>query len=308
MPGIRTVPFIASAPALSPDADALPAEPGHVATYRREGYAVVRGVFSTAEVTELAQAFDRQRAIALQHPRSWRHGNLCYRIADDPAIGRVATIAQWVSYADPVLARYRTDPRLLKIVEPLIGRDLKQIINQCHWKPPGAVAVDYKFHQDVRFRRPRAAFRNLETAYIQTGIAVDAHRRANGAMRVLPKSHFMGEIPAMGEGTVLGKGRGEEALHALGLNSFALVDLELEPGDVAFWHPFAVHGSGPNGAEVDRRFYLNSYVRAADCDRGEWAFRAGQPVALGEPRLVHYEELYTRPEPHYLDGDNPPTE
>ena len=75
---------------------------------------------------------------------------------------------------------------------------------------------------------------------------------------------------------------------------------QLEPGDVALWNLFTVHGSGPNSSDLDRRFYLNGYVRAEDCDRGEWAFRDGEPCSLGEPVLVHYEELHSRPEPHFL--------
>jgi hypothetical protein len=34
------------------------------------------------------------------------------------------------------------------------------------------------------------------------------------------------------------------------------------------------------------------------CDRGEWTFRGGEPVALGAPVLVH---LFVCPEPHYVD-------
>jgi Phytanoyl-CoA dioxygenase (PhyH) len=77
--------------------------------------------------------------------------------------------------------------------------------------------------------------------------------------------------------------------------------VELEPGDVALWNVYLVHGSGPNITLGDRRFYLNGYVRAADCDRGEWAFRDGEPAALGAPTLVHYDDLFERPEPHYIE-------
>jgi hypothetical protein len=63
-----------------------------------------------------------------------------------------------------------------------------------------------------------------------------------------------------------------------------------------------VHGSGKNVSTHRRRLYINGYVRAADCDRGEWAFRDGQPVAFGaEPALVHFEDLRERPGPHYID-------
>ena len=81
----------------------------------------------------------------------------------------------------------------------------------------------------------------------------------------------------------------------------AVLDVILEPGDVAFWSPYLVHGSGANRSDHKRRLYINGYVRATDCDRGEWAFRGGQPVPFGpEPALVHYEALRERSEPHYV--------
>jgi hypothetical protein len=93
----------------------------------------------------------------------------------------------------------------------------------------------------------------------------------------------------------------DDALRAAGFDPATVVDLKLAPGDVALWNPCLVHASGANGSEHQGRFYINGYVRAEACDRGEWAFRHGQPVPLGpEPSLVHYEQLHERPEPHYL--------
>ena len=87
---------------------------------------------------------------------------------------------------------------------------------------------------------------------------------------------------------------------AAGLSDEDVIDLLLEPGDLALWSPYLVHGSGKNTSGHKRRLYINGYVRAADCDRGEWAFRGGQPVPFGpEPALVHYDELRERPGPHY---------
>src|SRR5690606_10668647 len=169
-------------------------EPDHVIQFRRDGYAVVRGLFDAKEVAEIAAAFDREYAAGLAHGRSFRHGNLYYRVRKDPVLGPVVRLAQWPSYHDPVLARVRTDKRILSLLEPLLGRDLKQIINQLHWKPPGAKAAEFAFHQDIRFRRPRSAYRNPATSYIQTGIAIDPHQRESGCMRVLPGSHPLGEI------------------------------------------------------------------------------------------------------------------
>ena len=190
---------------------------------------------------------------------------------------------------------------MLEILAPLLGRNVKQIINQMHWKPPGATAVEFGYHQDIRFRRPREAYRRPLEAYVQTGIAIDPHGRDNGAMTVFPGSHLMGELGLGSDGRVMDRPLDDADLVAVGLDPKDKVNLELEPGDVAFWNLFTVHGSGPNRTAGDRRFYINGYVAAADCDRGEWAFRDGRPCRLGEPVLVHYEDLYNKPEPHFVD-------
>lgn len=268
--------------------------------YRRQGYAVVRGLFSPVEIATLREAFDRERANALGHGRSFRHGNLYYRIGQATGQPPILRMAQWPSYHDPDLEAVRRDPRWLPVLGPLIGRNLKQIINQLHWKPPGVANAEFAYHQDARFRRPVNAYRNLATSYVQTGIAIDPHTVESGAMRVLPGSHQRRLAELEPAGRISSVTASEAMLRQAGLDPAALVDLELAPGDVALWHPYLVHGSGPNRSAQDRRFYLNGYVVAADCDRGEWAFRDGMPCPLGPHQaLVHYEDLHRRPEPHY---------
>jgi ectoine hydroxylase-related dioxygenase (phytanoyl-CoA dioxygenase family) len=270
--------------------------------YRDEGYAVVRGLFSKDEVAAIKAAFDRHWDTGMAHRASFRHGNLFYRQGQDKKLGKIVRLVQWPAYVDRVLESVRRDVRWLALLEPLLGPDIKQIINQLHWKPPGATAAEFAYHQDVRFRRPRTAFRNLATCYVQTGLAIDPHRAANGAMSVYPRSHLLGEREIAGSGAVLDQAMAAERLKEAGLDPSKLIDLDLEPGDVALWNLFTIHGSGPNRSAEERRFYLNGYVRAADCDRGEWAFRAGKPVPLGAPQLVHYEELFKKPEPHYVES------
>jgi ectoine hydroxylase-related dioxygenase (phytanoyl-CoA dioxygenase family) len=274
----------------------------HVGAYRAQGFSVVRGVFSADEIAEIAHAFDRFYAQGLSHGRSFRHGNLFYRVVKDAHLGAIVRMAQWPAYVDPVLDLIRTDRRLFALLEPLIGPDIKQIINQMHWKPKGAAHNDFAFHQDCQFRKPASAFRHLGRSFVQTGIAIDRHRPETGAMRVLPGSHKLGDLGLGETMAVMEREMTEQTLLAAGLDPKALIELELEPGDVAFWSPYLVHGSGANRSPNDRRFYINGYVRAADCDRGEWTFRQARPVTLGpKPALVHYEDLYRRPEPHYVD-------
>ncbi len=272
----------------------------YVNEYRDKGYAIVRGVFAPDEVARIGAAMDQIYAEGVAHGRSFRHGNLFYNVVSGENGQPHVPMAQWPSYHQRVLDETRTDPRFAQILKPLIGGDLKQIINQLHWKLPHSRG-DFAWHQDSRFRRPAEAYRNLASSYVQTGLAIDPHNPHTGGMRFIPGSHTQGPVDLDTTTEVLGRAPQDAALEAAGIDPASQVDLVLEPGDVAMWNPYLVHASGLNSSDHLRRLYINGYVRAEDCDRGEWAFRDGQPVPIPTtPSLVHYEQLLERPEPHYV--------
>jgi hypothetical protein len=272
-----------------------------LAHYWSDGYAIVPGFFGSDEVAEIETALDQLYAEGVCHGRCFRHGNLFYNVAREGDGEPLVRMVQWPSYHQPILNRARLEPRFAELLEPLIGGNLKQIINQVHWKPPGSLG-DFAWHQDSRFRRPASAYRKLGTAYVQTGLAIDPHTPESGCMKIIPRSHLHGDLRMESSKLVLGTAMTGAALEGAGLAESDVVDLVLEPGDLALWSPYLVHGSGNNVSDHRRRLYINGYVRAGDCDRGEWAFRGGRPVPLGpRPQLVHYEELHDRPEPHYVN-------
>lgn len=268
--------------------------------YDEDGYAIVRDVFSPAEVAKIAAATDQLWDEGVVLGASWRHANLFYNVASGRDGAPQVRMVQWPSYHQPVLNAVRLDPRFAELLTPIIGGDLKQIINQVHWKEPGG-AGDFAWHQDSRFRKPDHAYRNLGTSYVQTGLAIDPHTPASGCMKFVPGSHRRGDVDLDVDAEVLGRSMTDAALAAAGYTAADVIELELAPGDVAFWNPYLIHGSGRNTEGHMRRLYINGYVRAEDCDRGEWAFRGGAPVPLGpEPALVHYEALAEDREPHYV--------
>ena len=270
------------------------------AAYDRDGYAIVRGFLSPTEVADLAAAVDEVAAAAAAKGANWRHGNLAYRLGPDEDGTMQPRMAQWMAYAFPRFDQHRTDPRYFSLLGERLGPDIKQIIHQLHWKPPSAASSDFAFHQDSRFRRPHTAYRNLGSSYVQTGIAIDPHGPDSGGMRFIPGSHTDGQLDLDTTIEVMSSRMADQELRDLGYGPDDLIDLDLQPGDLAMWSPFLVHGSGTNRADHQRRFLINGYVKAADCDRGEYAFRGGKPARLeGDPALVHYEELHERPGPHF---------
>ena len=276
----------------------------HVEHLREHGYAVVRGFLTAEESAAVKRETDAVMAEGLKHRASYRDRNLMFEILNDPqARRRVLLQAHWFAWINPALEALRRHPRYFEIMEPLLGRDIKQVTNQLHWKPPGAKYTFYRYHQDARFRNA-AAVRNLLYGTVNTGLAIDPQTEANGALRIIPRSHLNGYLGLSEDGTIMTGHTPDEDLVRAGLDPASAIVCEMQPGDLLLWTLYTVHGSAPNVSEHDRRFMISSYVRAADSERGEWTFRDGVSTPLGkEPQLCKYEQLRERPGPFYIEPD-----
>ena len=276
----------------------------HVRQLQEDGYAVVRGFLPPDDVAELVAALDRVKAVAEGHQKSYRDHNLLFEISHDPYLGRpVCLQAHWSCWIDATMERMRRHPRYFEVLEPLLGRDIKHIANQIHWKPQGAKYTYYRFHQDIKFRTRREVYGDLDTGWVTTGLALNRQGRDNGALCVYPGSHRMGFLGIGEGGTIMTGGDNDAQLAEAGLDPAKMVQCELEPGDLVLWTLHTLHGSRPNTSDRDRLFVLNSYARASESPvRGEWAFRDGEPVPLGAvPEICKYEELREYPGPFYIE-------
>jgi len=265
------------------------------AEFWEKGYAVARAVFSRDEMREIHAATGRVKAAGMQHGANYRHGNLVFWVEQDPNIGTNVRGMQWGSYLEPALESVRHDPRMLAILKPLIGDNLRQIINQLHWKTPGSrTAID--FHADRRNRQPAEAFREVESNYVQTALSVDPMTPENGALMVIPGSHRKACKKDVLNGGNFSKDETFSNLALLDYEKKDLLPLYTEPGDVVLWHVDTIHGSGLNHSQtMDRCIYINGYVRAQSCMRGHWAFIKGQPIPLPPaevPVLVQHEPIF----------------
>jgi phytanoyl-CoA hydroxylase len=278
--------------------------PDVVEQLRTEGYAIVRGFFAADDMAQMTAEAARIYQEGLRHHATYRDKNLLFEVLDDPkARRRVVLQAHWTAWISPYLERMRRDERYFRLLEPFLGRDIKQITHQIHWKPPGAKYTFYRYHQDARFRNA-AAVRNMLHGTVTTGLAIDRQTAANGALRVIPRSHLNGYLGLSEDGTIMTGATPDEDLRRAGLDPQSAVTCELDPGDLLLWTLYTVHGSAPNMSAHDRCFMINSYVRAADSERGEWAFRDGVSTPLGpEPEICKYEQLRERPGPFYVEPD-----
>lgn len=304
---------------------AAPAAPKHLPPgvaeafakdFKEKGYAVARGVFTAEEIAALKTRFtavyedclanhgERGGTFVKGNHRVWM-GKAPEGAAPD---GRFVRGVQWASYTEPVLDAVRTDMRLFELLEPLLGRNIKQIINQMHWKLPGS-KTQWRYHQDARARKPDEAYRQLADSYVQLAIAVEPFTPATGGMRIVPYSHVPRKdygiedvAKAMGIADHNGGGTEEqyrEMLAKCGIDPTQLTECELQPGDLMAWGPYMIHGGGLNstvpdpvtGARQTRATYINGYVKAENCDRGHVAWLDGVPQPLGEPVLIQMDNF-----------------
>jgi ectoine hydroxylase-related dioxygenase (phytanoyl-CoA dioxygenase family) len=270
-----------------------------------EGYAIIRGFLSPAQIASVSAETDRIYTEGLKHHATYRDRNLLFEVLNDPkAKRRVVLQAHWTAWISPLMEEMRRSRHYYAVLEPLLGRDIKQISHQIHWKPPGAKYTSYRFHQDARFREGNLKAFDTLASSVTTGLAIDRQTKENGALRLFPRSQQLGYLGLSDDGPIMVGETQDKELRAAGLDPAAMITCEMEPGDLLLWTLFTVHGSAPNRSTYDRRFMINSYVRANDSDRGEWAFKDGQSKGLGsEPAICKYEQLRERPGPFYIESD-----
>lgn len=272
--------------------------------YREEGYALIKGFIDGEVLQDLKTETARMYAEGLKHHATWRHGNLAFEILPEADFGQRYVIqAYWMSWISPFFESFRRSEPYRQILEPILGPDIKQVAQQIHWKPPGAGLTGYRFHQDLRFRVAREAYREIEASTVNAGLAIDPSTRENGCLQVVPGSQKMGYLGLSdeGDGQIMKGLSTKEELAAKGITEDQILWLEQDPGDLALWGLMTVHGSLPNQSQHDRAFAISSYVRAANSERGEWAFRQGKSIPLGDkPQLCKFEGLHDNPDPHYV--------
>ncbi len=271
------------------------------------GYALIRGFMSPDELKEIRDEVERiERDALAKHHATYRDHNLLFEILNDPRAHRKVLLqAHWTAWISPIMERMRRSEKYHQVLKPFLGEDIRQITHQIHWKPPGAKYTYYRFHQDARFRGGNSRDFAYARSTVTTGLAIDPQTPENGALQVIPGSHRLGYLGLSDDGPIMVGQTQEADLRRAGLDPSKTLTCEMQPGDLLLWTLFTVHGSGPNVSNYDRRFMINSYVRASDSsNRGEWAFRNGQSTPLGpEPELCKYEQLREKPGPFYIEED-----
>jgi len=234
-------------------------------------------------------------------------------LSSDEAAGLRASLETFEGGAGPLAGKLRhkshllftwlndlvRHPRILDAVEDVIGPDIlcwgsSFFIKEPH--NPGFVS----WHQD-------STYWGLDPADVITAwVAFSDSTAANGAMRVIPASHTMDQVPhrdTFRPENLLS--RGQEIM--VDVDPGKAVMLELAAGEMSLHHVRLIHGSDPNPSG-DRRIgfairYIPTYVRqvagthdSATLVRGVDRFGHFVPeqrpdADMSAAALAHHEEI-----------------
>ncbi len=213
-----------------------------------KGYVILTKVFSKDEIKMMSDSMDRiyQESQKLKNKTQIHEGTQF--VFENSALHRVV----WAGAFEPSLLKIGEDPRLLGPASQLLGsNEMDQLINQIHFKVPGD-NVGFPWHQDTENRgygTPEWIDVNHRGSYVQTTIAVDRQRVENGTMYFIPESCKLGHLG-------LENLKDKETKFDVSKK----VPLIMDPGDVAMFGPYTIHGSFPNESEEPRRILINGYA------------------------------------------------
>jgi ectoine hydroxylase-related dioxygenase (phytanoyl-CoA dioxygenase family) len=209
--------------------------------FAEEGYVLAKGVFSAAEVAELEADFDW---IVSQLLSSGEEINATWKGPEMNRLGAeklVVLHTHNVQQFSAAWTRAFVHPKFLRAATDILGPDV--ILHHSKlFQKPSEKGAPFPMHQDWTY------FPSIKDSMLAAVIHVSAATDEMGCLRVYPGSHKLGRVGGS-------SGQNESEM----LVKYPLegaTPLIAEPGDVAFFHYFTIHGSMPNRSSKTRKTVL----------------------------------------------------
>ena len=214
-----------------------------VAEYRQKGYVIIRGMFDAEEIGLLRRASKEDKAL------------------DDHAFGRndgeghTVRLSLWNHPGDTLYGMFARCESIVRSAEILLEGEVYHYHSKMIMKD-AKVGGAWAWHQDYGYWYQNGV---LSPDLCSASIAVDAATRKNGCLQVVDGSHNLGRIDHVLTGDQAGADR--ERVNAI-LERFPLTYVELDPGDVIFFHSNLLHASAANASDKPRWSMICCYNAA----------------------------------------------
>ncbi|MBI2504163.1 MAG: phytanoyl-CoA dioxygenase family protein [Candidatus Latescibacteria bacterium] len=264
--------------------------------YQSQGFLVVPSLVSAGEVESL-----------VQHGMDILHGAVQVPGVEPPPPG--ATLGQLLKRFTRVHMLHRHDqpserfllhPRVLDVLEALIGPDVLSLQTMLFYNPPSLGGQGW--HQDAYY------ITTYPETLIGAWLALDRADEENGCLWVVPGSHREPIYPDAQRGSLIHTEGAfadlqiveqtsnlDDALNTLSQVAAKYpppVPVVVEPGDVVFFHSHLLHRSHPNrSARRWRRAFVSHY-----CNARSWVpWNHGHPY---EGEAANYQHILARGATH----------
>lgn len=203
-----------------------------VQSYHRDGFYLARGMFHPQELSALKSHI--VKLVAAEDPQRTAKGIRVW-FADE---------------LDSSLRNWVVDQRMITGLQSLVGPNVEFLSAKTIFKN-SRVSFASPWHQDWFYWKG--------SHKITAWIALDQANKANGCLKVIPASHH--SIAQMVD--VNDKKTFKKQMKSEEVEGRPILCLELEPGDVLFFHDLLAHSSYPNTNGQDRWSFAPTYRNAA---------------------------------------------
>ena len=211
--------------------------------YQRKGFVVERGMFDAEEIELLRRAAKEDRALD-QHSFGRGDGE-----------GGTVRLSLWNHPGDTIYGMFARCETIVNSAEKLLEGEVYHYHSKMIMKD-ARVGGAWAWHQDYGYWYQNGVlFPLLCSAFI----AVDPATRENGCMQVLSESHLMGRIDHILTGDQAGADM--ERVHEA-QKRLETVYVEMDPGDVLFFHANLLHRSDQNRSDKPRWSMICCYNAA----------------------------------------------
>jgi ectoine hydroxylase len=201
--------------------------------YNDDGYLLVESLFDSEEIELLHRSAKADKQL------------------DDHAYGRddgeggTVRLSLWNHPGDGIYGAFARSNRLVSAAEALLGDEPYHYHSKMIMKE-ARVGGAWAWHQDYGYWYSNGV---LTPNLVSSFIAVDRATRENGCLQVIRGSHHCGRVHHV----LTGDQAGADAERVAEiLKRYELVHVEMNPGDVLFFHSNLLHRSDRNNSENSR--------------------------------------------------------
>lgn len=218
--------------------------------FKRDGFLVVRGLYSAKEIAALSQTVDD---LVARGPIAGRE-MFYYEDSLLDKGNRVLCRIEKFSDSTDCFRKLVSEPKLVGRTEELLGGEAVLFKDKINFKMPGGAG--FTPHQDIQ-----PGWDDYAPYFISVLVAIDPNTVENGCLELASGHHTRGLI-----------GKKWEPLTPEQLKGVEFRAYPMEPGDAAFFDCFVPHQSAPNLTSNRRRNLYLTYNRAEDGDTREQYF------------------------------------